>query len=223
MGCGMNFLGSRVSIIRFWMPEFPPVINVSIPHGPEVRRQSRAAADAKHGAGGTLPEAPDQRAASRAQCLPVPAARRGGGARRPSLIDRHHLRPGRGRPRLPVRGNRLEEPLRDQLEPLLLDGRDMGTIGPAGGAAWRPPRDLQHRPGQPFHCARLRQGAHRPGDRGEHGLARPRSGPRLRGAGVEERQVRGHLLNGLLHHVGAQGRAEDLLRVLQPPEAALLA
>ena len=87
--------------------------------------------------------------------------------------------------------------------------------GPAGG--------LQHRPGGAVHGGGVRRmpGGGRGG--GEHGRSGAGAGQRVRGAAVEEREIRSHLHPRLRDGAGVTPGPGPLLRLLQRRAAASVA
>jgi transposase-like protein len=137
------------------------------------------------------------------------------GAGRPGLEHRHHLCADGLGVHVPGGGDRLVQPVRDHLAAveharrvvLPGDARRGLEVGEAGG--------LQHRPGGAVHGG----GVHRlPGggrSGGEHGRPGAGVGQRVRGAAVEEREIRGHLHSRLRGGAGAAPGAGPVLRLLQ--------
>ena len=129
--------------------------------------------------------------------LPLLAPRSGADPRQRGLEFGHHLCADAARLHVPDGGDRLVQPVRALVAAVEHAG---GAVLPGGarrGVVDGPAGDLQHRPGVPVHGA----GVHRPPgggrDRGEPGRSGAGVGQRVRGAAVEERQIRRHLHQGL--------------------------
>ena len=155
--------------------------------------QAGPATHGEDGLGGAVSQAADDHGGAGREGLSLLAARPEVDPRRRGLEFGHHLRADEARVHVPDGGDRLVQPVRVVVAAVEHTGGRVLSGGAGRGVVARQAGDFQHRPRVTVHVA----GVHRPvgggWGRGEPGRAGACVGQRVRGASLEEREIRGHL------------------------------
>lgn len=185
-------------------------------------RQSQTCAtfDAQDGPEIRASSAGNERAASRAQGVSLPAARCEGERAGSRLEHRHHVHPGAGRLGVSCGSDGLGDAIRVQLGGLQHHGSELLLGGAQACLERKETAHLQQRPGCSVYEPAVCIGARGSRNPGEHGRKGKMPGQRVGGAAVAERQVRGGLSQRVRGRALSMAWTGALLRLLQLQETS---